>query len=128
MSGEFVIPLVLSCRSKNLKQQTGHCYSSVLLASKLHPQGLRADQPKDTQRRSPQLKIGSSFYLFFLLPLILPYVNWASQEGCLFYLRSSLRFSDLPLFYFCMIFPSLSFSHCHSGFLFPILPNKSILK
>ena len=30
----------------------------------------------------------------------LPYVNWASQEGCLFYLRSSLWSSDLPLFYF----------------------------
>ena len=30
----------------------------------------------------------------------LPYVNWASQECCLFCLRSSLRSSDLPLFYF----------------------------
>ena len=36
----------------------------------------------------------------FLFPLSLPYVNWASQEGCLFYLRSSLQSSDLPLFYF----------------------------
>ena len=35
---------------------------------------------------------GSSFYVFFFfLPLGLPYVNWASQDGCLFYLRSTLR-------------------------------------
>ena len=60
------------------------------------------------------------FICFFLLPLGLPYVNWASQECCLFYLRSWLQSSDLPLFYFHGLFPSLSFSHCHSG-LFPIL-------
>ena len=28
---------------------------------------------------------------------------------------------DLPLFYFCRFFPSLSFSHHHFGLLFPIL-------
>ena len=28
---------------------------------------------------------------------------------------------DLPLFYFRGLFPSLSFSHCHFGLLFPIL-------
>ena len=43
----------------------------------------------------------------FLLPISLPYVNCASQKGCLFYLRSSLRSSDLPLFYFCGLFPYL---------------------
>ena len=58
---------------------------------------------------------GSSFYMFFFLPLGLPYVNWAGQECCLFYLRSSLWSLDLPLFYFCGLFPSLSFSHRHSG-------------
>ena len=57
---------------------------------------------------------GSSFYVFFLLPLGLPFVNWASHECCFFYLRSSLRSSDLPLFYFCGFSPSLSFSHHHS--------------
>ena len=57
------------------------------------------------------------FLYVFFLPLGLPYVNWASQECRLFYLRSS----DLPLFYFSWLFPSLSFSHSHSGFLFPIL-------
>ena len=36
-------------------------------------------------------------FLYFSLPLGLPYANWASQECCLFYLKSSLRSSDLPL-------------------------------
>ena len=66
------------------------------------------------EKRILQPNFGSSFYMFFLLPLGLPYINWASQECCLFYLRSSLRSSDLSLFYFHGLFPSLSFSHCHS--------------
>ena len=60
-------------------------------------------------------------FICFFLPLGLPYVNWASQEGCMFYLRSSLWSLDLPLLHFRGLFPSLSFSHCHSGLLFPIL-------
>ena len=46
-----------------------------------------------------------------LSTLSLPYVNWASQEGCLFHLRFSLWSwsSDLPLFYVHRLFP-LSFS------------------
>ena len=47
-------------------------------------------------------------------------LNW-TEEFCLFYLRSSLSSWDLCLFYFCGLFPSLSFSHHHSGFLFPFL-------
>ena len=57
------------------------------------------------------------FLYVFFLSLGLPYVIWASQECCLFYLRSS----HLPLFCFRGLFPSLSFSHRHSGLLFPIL-------
>ena len=49
-------------------------------------------------------------FICFFLPLGLPYANWASQECCLFYLKSSLWSSDLPLFYFCGLFPSLSFA------------------
>ena len=40
----------------------------------------------------------------------LPSVNWATQERCLFYLRSALRSSNLPLFYFRGLFLALSFS------------------
>ena len=61
------------------------------------------------------------FLYVFSSPLGLPFVSWASQDCCLFYLRSSLQSSDLPLFNFHGLFPSLSFSHCHSGLLFPVL-------
>ena len=37
-------------------------------------------------------------FLYVSLSLGLSYVNWASQESCLFYLRFSLRSSDLPIF------------------------------
>ena len=43
------------------------------------------------------------------LPLGLLCVNWASQECCLLYLRSSLQSLDLPLFYFRRLFPFLGF-------------------
>ena len=62
--------------------------------------------PARGRERDPQ-PFDSSFYMLFL-PLGLPYVNWASQE-CLFYLRSSLRSSDLPWFYFRGLFPFLIF-------------------
>ena len=61
------------------------------------------------------------FLYFISPPPELPCINWASQESCLFHLRFSLQSSDLPLFYFHGLFPSLSFSHHHSGILFSIL-------
>ena len=61
-------------------------------------------------------------YIFFFFPSLgLSYVNWASQECCLFYLRFSLQSLDLPLFYLLRLFPSRSFRNRHSGLLFPIL-------
>ena len=121
ISGECVISSVLSRCSKNLKQWMDQCYSSVLFRKqrKIHPQGVGVGQPE--REASPWFNFGSTFYMFFLLPLRLPCINWASQEGCLFYLRFSLQSLDLPLFYFRRLFPSLSFSHHHSGLLFPIL-------
>ena len=88
----------------------------------IHPRGMRAGRPKrHEETRRPRLNFDSSFYMLFLLPLSLPYVNWDSQEGCLFYLRSSLWSLDLSFFYFHRLFPSLSFSHQHFGLHFPIL-------
>ena len=72
-------------------------------------------------RSSHQVAKVLEFQLYVFLSLGLSYVNWASQECCLFYLRSSLGSWDLPLFYFRGLSPSLSFSHCHSGLLFPVL-------
>ena len=45
-------------------------------------------------------------YVFF--PLGLPYANWA-QPGALFYLKSSLRSSDLPFTFLCSIFRDFPF-------------------
>ena len=38
------------------------------------------------EKRSPGPVLAPLFMFLFLLPLSLPYVNWASQECCLFYL------------------------------------------
>ena len=49
---------------------------------------MRAGRPKRREeRRNFQVNFGSFLYMFFLLPLSMPYINWASQEGCLFYLE-----------------------------------------
>ena len=57
----------------------------------------------------------------FFLPWACPMQIGLSQECCLFYLKSSLQSSHLPLFYFRGLFPSLSFSYRHFGLLFPVL-------
>ena len=116
---EFVISLVLSHCRKNLKQQMNRCYSCFIRKKKdSTPLRSEGGPTQKTEKRGPWLSFGSSFDTFFLPSLILPYVNWASQQGCLFYLRSSLLFSDLPLFYFHGLFPSLPFSHHYFGLLF----------
>ena len=95
---------------------------------KAHLQGVRARRSKDTKRRAPH-RAGESesslaplfiCFFFFFSPLGLSYANQA-QAGALFYLTSSLQSSDLSLFYFHGLFPSLSFSHCHFGFLFVVV-------
>ena len=133
LSWECVISLVLSRHNENLKwwmlkpsdrpcHSSGmdQCYSSVLFRKekKIHPRGLRACWPKRHERA---LALWLLFWYAFSPhpgPIL---CKRASQECCLSYLRSSLRSSDLSLFYLCRLFPSLSFSHHHSGFLFAIL-------
>ena len=77
------------------------------------------DEKRRERERAPSPL--APLFICFLLPLGLPYGNWASQECCLFYLRSPLWSSDLPFFSFHRLSPSLSFSHRQSGLLFPIL-------
>ena len=101
------------------------CYSSILFGKqrKIHPRGVRAGLPKrHGEKRSPQLNFGSSFYMFFY-PHPEPALCKLGQPGGLFVLPEVLALgsSDLPLFYFHGVFPSLTFSHRHSGLLFPIL-------
>ena len=140
MSREFEISLFLSHHNKNVKRWTDQhyspwtdqcqspwmdqSYSSVLQLSSIqkvkeNTSLRREDMPTEkTQREErPRPHFGSFFSMFFLLPSG-PALCKLGQAGVLlFYLRSS----DLPLFYFCRLFPSLSFSNLHSGLLFPIL-------
>ena len=115
------------CHSSRMDQ----CYSSVLQLSFI--QKIKENTPwryegmptqktqRERERREASSPLAPLFICLFLLPLGLPYVNWTSQECCLFYLRFSLQSLDLPLFYFRGLFPLFSFSHCHSRLLFPIL-------
>ena len=66
----------------------------------------RMSAPAHGRERDPR-KFGSSFYIFSST-LDLPYVNWGSQECCLFYQMSSLWSSDLPLTFLCSIFKGFS--------------------
>jgi len=107
---------------------TALCYSSALFRKqrKIHPWGMRAWQPKTRKekRKGERDKHHSPLaplFMFSLLPLGLPYVNLASQECYLFYLRSSFRSSTFLCSIFHRLFPSLPFSHHHSGLLFPFL-------
>ena len=84
----------------------------------MDPKTQREEHPIGRERERRELWL---LFLYVFLSLGLSYVSWASQECCLFYLRSSLWSSDLPLFYFHGLFPSRSFSHRCSGLLFPIL-------
>ena len=52
-------------------------------------------------------RFGSSFYVFSS-PWACPMQIGLSQECCFFYLRSSLRSSDLPLTFLCSIFEGFS--------------------
>ena len=130
VSGEQVISSVLPCHSKNLKHRSSvtvlrwtRFTAQFYLESKgkyIHKAWGHAD-PICKKKGEAWPSFGSFFYTLFLLPLGQSYVNWARQECCLFHLRSSLWSSGLPLFYFCKLFPSLSFSNRHFGLLFPIL-------
>ena len=57
---------------------TTPCYSSVLFSKrrKIHPWGMRRANPKEEKPPGPIL--APLFICFFLLPLSLPYENWAS--------------------------------------------------
>ena len=118
---------VLSPQSKNVKRRTDQHYSSVYWLAKGNTSSRRAgrltQKTRSPQRPPAHLAIFWLFYFYvsFLSPLDLPYVNWASEEGCLFSLRNSLWSLDLPLFYFLGLFTSSSFIHRYFGLLFPVL-------
>ena len=83
----------------------------------------REKEPTNAGEREGVRALGSSFYIFFLPPgpalcklglvrsAVLPEVLTLVLEPSF----------DLPLFYFCRFFSSLSFSHRHFELLFSIL-------
>ena len=84
----------------------------------------RGREKERTQwEREQERALGSSFYIFFLLPgPALCKLGLVRSPVLPEVLTPVLGPSfDLPLFYFRRLFPSLSFSHCHFGLLFPIL-------
>ena len=92
MSGEFVISSVLSHCNKNeatdqrYSPWTDQCYTwSMLQLSFIQKvkenTSLRLEgrpTQKDTKRREAPRPIWGPLFIYFLLPLGLPYVNWAS--------------------------------------------------
>ena len=109
MSGESVIPSVLSRCSKDLKWQT----SVIALLQLSFIQQAKDSTPLRhegglTQKERPQSVLASSFYSCVSSLLSLPYANWASQEGGMFVspevLTPVLGFSFVP---FLWIFPFL---------------------
>ena len=100
-------------------------------SKKIHPRGVRACRPKDVKRRAPQRAsgggagreragFGASFYMSLSLPV--PVLCKLGQPGVLFVLPEVLTPVLGPSFVlFLGLFPSRSFSHRHSGLLFPML-------
>ena len=129
LSGEYVTSSVLSHHNKNLKRWTSvtalrqtvsqllnrsvlqlHVISQFYLENegKCIIEAWGYAYPKDAKRRQTPGRprpFGSSFCMFYPPPLGLLCVNWASQECCSLYPRSSLQPSDL----LCSI--SRGFSH-----------------
>ena len=122
---------VIALRSQ-MDRVIAQCYSSILEDSrKIHLWGVRARRSKDTRRRAPQRggerereRESWLWLLGFCFSLPGPVLCKLGQPGVLFVLPEVLTpwSSDLLLFYFRRLFPSLSFSHHHFGLLFPILP------
>ena len=93
----------------------------IIVCPKSEPTRQKVLGADNQEKRCSPSPILVPLFICFLLCLGLPNIKWASQECCLFYLRSSLQSSELPLFCFHRLFPSLSFSHHHSGLLFSIV-------
>ena len=113
--GSLSFPRFCLTTAKNLKWWMDQCWLVLQLSfiwqakenTSSRCGGVQTQRNKE--KRGTWLNFGSSFYMFFLLPLSLPCVNWDSQEGCLFYLRFSLLTLYLPLFYFWCVFSFLCF-------------------
>ena len=130
-------------QSQTRLKQLSSSSSSNSNSRKIYLRGVKACQPKDAKRRAPQLarervcekereRPLALLFMFFFIPLGLPYANWA-QPGVLFYLKSSLWSSDLILTFLCSIFagfslPRLLATAILDSFSLFYLPNKTMLE
>ena len=107
--GEFVISSVLSCHSKNLKQQTNQCYSSVLLGKTKDSIPLRSEggptQKNEEKRREASILLGFLLFHICLLPPDLALCK-LGQPGVLFVLPEVLILVFRT--FFCSIFMGFS--------------------
>ena len=102
--------VALSCRTLRDPMDCSLLGSSVygicMLTQKMQIEERERGRKRDrecvqAQERPPTLWL---LFLYVFPPPGLPFVNRASHECCLFYLRSSLQSSDLPLFCFHGLF------------------------
>ena len=110
---------------------TAQCYSSILFRRWQENPSLRCEgtliqrhEEKSTPARGRERekeRASPLAPLFICLSLPGPVLCKLGQPGVLFVLPEVLTLVPGPLFYFQELFPSLSFSHCHFGLLFPIL-------
>ena len=87
--GSVQFPQFCLTAAKIWSDRWTQCYSSVLSGKqrKIHPQGVRAGRPKRHEEKRARGSILFPLFIsffFFLLPLSLPSVNWASQEAVCF--------------------------------------------
>ena len=73
-------------------------------------EGEREKERTHAGEKEERERFGSSFYVFFSSTWACPMQIGLSQECCLFFLRSSLQPSDLPLTFLCSVFPGFSLS------------------
>ena len=101
---------------------TTPCYSSILFRKQQENTSQRREgmPTKRLEERREPWPFGSSFYVFFPPPG--PALCKLGQPGVLFVLPEVLTPVLGPSFDLLLsVFPSFSFSHCHSELLFPIL-------
>ena len=108
-------------------EMVDQCYSSITAQSFIRQAKESTPSSREggpTSKERLNLLLASSFYSFVSFPLEPALCKLALVRSAVLpeVLTLVLRpFFDLPLFYYCGLFLSLSFSHCHFGLLFPIL-------
>ena len=76
---------------------------------------------KTEEEKSHQPNFGFSFYMFLFSPPLEPALCKLGEPGVLFASPEVLTVVLRPSFVLFLEFSPLSFRHCHSGLLFPIL-------